>query len=599
MSRRALIALAVASTLCVARPASAWTPIDTSRPVWSGTVPYAMNSAGSADLGADSSEMIVQQAFGDWTRVSCTSLTASYGGRTGSAPNGGDMQSVVGWVESGWRYDAAAIGVTQPQWTVFGGTARIVEADMELNGVNFTWITGSGVGSRVNGYSIVLHESGHYYGLGHSSDSSATMYYAYSGGIAALNADDQTGICTLYPGSMPPPTGCHTTGCPAGQTCSASGTCTTSMSMGTGGLCSTCTSSASCTAGVCLRYPDGIGYCGTSCSSNADCQSGDTCATVTGVGGQCIHLVSGNPSCAGASGCRSDADCGAGMRCNTTSGACEAGSTTGAGLGAPCSAATDCASSVCLGGACSQTCDWLNPSSCPSGFYCNGQATGTCTGTGLCQPGTAGGAAIGSACASNTDCTSLFCAEGVCSSPCIPGGTTSCPTGYACQVGTSAGCGSCQLAGQIGDACMMNEDCASRLCVNTACSATCDPASGGGCPTGFNCVDRGMGVGACVAMAGGLGAACHSATDCLSGQCAVESGGSYCTRACDAVSPCPRSYNCITAEGGAHICRPRNIGGCGCSAAGAGERRAGAAMLFLGLAAVAVAQRRRAARERR
>src|SRR6185436_21095371 len=136
-------------------------------------------------------------------------------------PTGGDGRSVVGWVESGWRYDSSAIGVTQPAWTTRSGGARIVEADMELNGVDYTWITGSGRGSSVNAYSIVLHESGHYYGLGHSNSSSATMFYAYSGGIASLTSDDETGICTLCPGSGTPD--CRTMGCPAGQMCAASG----------------------------------------------------------------------------------------------------------------------------------------------------------------------------------------------------------------------------------------------------------------------------------------------------------------------------------------------------------------------------------------
>lgn len=60
-----------------------------------------------------------------------------------------------------------------------------------MNGVDFTWITGSGSGSSVNTYSIVLHEAGHYDGLDHSSDRATIMYFAYSGGIGAIGADDR------------------------------------------------------------------------------------------------------------------------------------------------------------------------------------------------------------------------------------------------------------------------------------------------------------------------------------------------------------------------------------------------------------------------
>ncbi len=168
MSRWLLRALALVSLSLAPGPVAAWSAIDSSQPVWAGTVPYRINSSGSADLGVDSSEMIVQQAMGDWTRVSCTSLTASYGGRIASTPRNGDGNSVIGWTESGWRYDSSAIGVTTPQWFFGGGSgATINEADMDLNGVNFTWVTGSGSGGRVNAYSIVLHEGGHFYGLGH------------------------------------------------------------------------------------------------------------------------------------------------------------------------------------------------------------------------------------------------------------------------------------------------------------------------------------------------------------------------------------------------------------------------------------------------
>ncbi len=590
--------LVAAISALAASPAAAWTPIDSSEPIWGGGVPYQMNNAGSADLGAAMSETIVQQAFSDWATVTCTSLRSTYGGQTGTRPTTGDGQGVVGWVESGWRYDSSAIGVTQPQWTsrTTMGHPTIVEADMELNGVNFTWISGAGRGGSVNAYSIVLHEGGHYFGMGHTTDSNATMYYAYSGGISALNSDDQTGICTLYPGTGMPPTDCHTSGCPSGQTCQASGTCATSMTSGTGGLCSPCTSGASCTAGACLRYPDGQGYCGTNCSTDADCGASAMCFAVSGLGGQCVRVSGSNASCAGATptGCTNDTQCAAGQRCNVATGACEAGSTTGGGLGAPCTAASDCSSNVCFGSVCSATCDWLNPASCGTGFYCNGQATGTCTGQGLCEPGSAGRGAIGSACGANTDCAGLFCSEGVCTSPCVPGGaTTSCPVGYACQVGTTASCGSCQMTGQLGDACSLGTDCATRICVNGACSQTCDAMSGTGCPSMFSCMAMGA-SGACVASSGGLGAACHASTDCLSSQCAQADNHTFCTRACDATAPCPRGYSCAaTGDGTTHICEPRSSGSCGCGVVGARGGAAGALAMLVGLAIVLVRRRRR------
>jgi hypothetical protein len=579
----------------------AWTPIDPSRPVWRPPVPYALNEAGSDNLPIGTLEPIVRQGFDDWTRVSScsTSLTTRYNGRTAARANasGADGQSIVSWVESGWRHGSGAIGVTSPKWS-----RNITEADMEMNGVNYTWIEGAGSGNRVNTYSIVAHEAGHYFGLGHSSDARAIMYYAYSGGVGAINADDSTGICTLYPGSGAPPPDCTTAGCPAGQRCdSATGMCVTVT--GDGGVCSPCRTRTDCSAGYCLGYPDGGSYCGRTCTSGAQCDraAGEVCADLGGIG-QCIRLVGGSPSCAGAStpsGCSSDSDCGATERCNTTTRACEPRPTTGAPLGSPCTAGTDCQSGRCFGGTCTQTCNWLNVGSCPSGFYCDGDATGTC-GEGLCAAGAAGAAALGGACARDTDCASLYCDAGRCTAPCQPDGATGCPAGYACQVGTRPTCGACKVTGTAGDRCEMDLDCTSGICASVDgrrfCTTTCDSARP--CPTGFTCTESGA-ISLCVPDAGGLGEDCAGNPDCLSGICATEGADTYCTRLCTDALPCPASFECVsTADGMFRICRPSggsatpgssDRGGCGCVAAGQDGAAGTTGATLAGLAAAALA----------
>lgn len=593
MSRRSLVAASVLAALAVValpRDGRAWAPIDSSRPVWSGTVPYEMNNAGSPDLGgASASEMVVRTAMDDWTRVSCTSLRTMFTGQTTRRPTSGDGQSTIGWVESGWRYDSNAIGVTGPRWW-----RNITEADMELNGVNYTWTTASGRGSTVNAYSIVLHEGGHYYGLGHSSDSRATMYFAYSGGISMLNADDQNGICALYPGSG---TDCTTTGCPAGQTCEG-GVCVTAM--GDGSVCSPCMRGSDCSGGgVCLRYPDGAGYCGRACSSSSEC-GGDQCVNISGVGGQCVRVSGGTPSCAsGPSGCTSDSQCSATERCNTATRACEPRSSSGGDIGAACGAGSECRSGLCFAGRCSQSCDWLAPSSCPSGYYCSGEATGACTaGGGVCVAGSAGGGANGAACSAATDCASLYCASGVCTTPCIPGGTSGCAEGYSCQVGAAAGCGSCQRSGSLGDPCDTSDECTSRLCAELDGDGFCtELCESGSCPPGFTC-DTGSGVRVCVPDAGGLGTPCGANEDCLSGLCAMEGDDSYCTRLCDGVATtCPSRFECVATDDPAiGVCRPTSGGGCGCSAPGRGEGARGG-LLAIGLLALVAGWRARRRRD--
>lgn len=553
--KRALIVL-----LLFTSHAYAWEPIYPTRPVWRPPAPYALNRNGSPDLGGFAgSEPIVRMAMDDWTRVSCTSLTTRYNGMSSAVPGSYEGTSVIGWIESGWRHEGSAIGVTGPSWSTY-----IVEADMELNGVNFTWTTGGGSWSSVNAYSIVLHEGGHYYGLGHSNVGGSAMWPSYSGGVVGLGPDDESGICALYPGGG---TDCTTTGCPSGQEC-VGGVCM--RASGDGNVCSPCSDSGDCTNGVCLGYPDGGGYCGQNCGSDADC-GGDSCVGTT-AGPQCVRFSGGQPTCQGGTGgCSTDSDCPATERCS--GGACVPRPTDLGDLGEECNGDASCNSGLCLSGVCSQSCDWLNTGSCPSGFYCDGDVTTSCS-EGYCVRGTAGAGELGDSCSGDQECRSLHCDDGVCSQPCIPGGAVGCPAGYACQVGSLPCKGSCRVSGALGDPCAGNDECTSGICAamgeRTFCTAICDDANP--CPERFTCQGAGS-ASVCAPDAGGLGEACEVNGDCLSGICAAEGDETYCTRICNDREPCPAGdYECSpTSTDGVSVCEPTGTtsrGGCGCRAAG-------------------------------
>lgn len=496
--------LVVLTVLAAASPALAWSPITGSRPTWCGTAPYHLNSAGSADLGFSTSESEVRRGMDDWSRVSCSGLVTNYAGTTSAQPGRYEGTPTVGWIESGWREDPNAIGVTGPQWN---GRGCIIEADMQLNGVNYSWTTGSGRGSSVNAYSIILHEGGHYYGLGHSSDRNATMYFAYSGGVSSLNGDDEAGICALYPGGGTP-TDCTVTGCPAGQEC-VGGSCQNIT--GDGSICSPCRGNDECggRGDFCLGYPDGGGYCGTSCRVNGDCNAGDICAPLSGGARNCVRVDGTRPDCSTApmTGCTNDSQCGASEVCDRDTGNCVAAPTDRGSLGDPCATGDECNSGVCFAGACSRSCDWLDPTSCPAGHYCSGSATGSC-GDGLCLPGTPGAGAVGAACEDNTECAGLFCADGICTEPCLPGVGDMCPATEVCRMGALPGCGSCQPASELGEDCDVNEDCTSRRCAEegdrTFCTDFCDEMTP--CPDGFTCEAAGDAM-VCVPPAGGRGGA--------------------------------------------------------------------------------------------
>lgn len=545
--------ISFALVLLVAAPAAAWEPIASSRPVWDGPAPYAINP-NSDDLGPATTETETRRGMDDWTAPACSGLSTSYGGTTTLEAGRSDGESVISWIESGWGHSSNAIGVTGLRYT----SSRIVEADMEMNGVNFSWITGSGSGSNVNVYSIALHEGGHYMGLGHSSDNGAIMFYAYSGGIGAMNADDETGICTLYPGGGGSSTDCTVTGCPTGQTC-ISGSCVPDMPPPTGGsnVCDPCSTHSQCGDGAyCLTYPDGQAYCGASCSSDADCD-GDRCQTLSNGSRQCVRYAGSAPSCTGGgtpSGCTADTDCAAGERCDA--GMCVPAGGGSTPLGDACTEHAECMSGVCFSGVCSQSCDWPG-GACPSGFYCDGEATGAC-GPGVCLRGGAGAGQLGDSCFDHPDCASTYCFQGVCAEPCNPTTVGACPGGGVCRVGALACRGGCGVAGSLGDPCTANDQCGSGMCAmadgQQFCTDLCDDSSP--CPTGYGCQSAGA-VSVCVPQGGGLGGHCDANSDCATNICAFEDDRNYCTRICDASSPCPDQMGCVdSGTPGIRVCQP-------------------------------------------
>lgn len=595
LGRAALAGLLLAAT---ASPAEAWSCITGACPKWCGTAQYFIGAC-SADLDRATCETEVRRGMDDWQFRACSGLVTNYAGMTSAVPGRYEGTPTIGWIESGWRHGSSAIGVTGPQWD---GRNCIREADMEMNGQNYTWITGSGRGNNVNTYSITLHEGGHYYGLGHSTISSAAMFGAYTGGIDMITADDENGICTLYPGDGMPPPDCTETGCPAGQEC-VGGSCRPIT--GDGSVCSVCMNSGDCggPADFCLMYPDGVGYCGRACNSAADCGS-DVCADLGGTR-QCIRVDGRTPDCS--SGpmleCTSDTDCEPSERCNA-SGACEPRPTDRAGLGEPCETSDDCNSDLCFAGVCSSTCDWLDVTSCPSGFFCDGTATGSC-GSGLCLAGGAGSTAYGGRCTEHTDCNTLLCAEGTCSIPCTPMGAVegACPAGSACQVGVIPTCGACKEVGRTGDECDSNEDCASRLCAETSdgrtfCTEVC--ADNADCPSGYACTDAG-GTSVCVPPLDGMippgavGADCMDNAECDSRLCAVLEDDTFCTEECGSDVDCPAGFECVSA-GSISVCSPiagGGGGGCGCAAPGrAAGDGAPVALALVGLLAFGLRRRR-------
>jgi len=83
-------------------------------------------------------------------------------------------------------------------------TGEIVDADIAVNDAGFKFTTEDDATTGVDLLSSITHECGHFFGMAHSQDNTATMYATYGNDLASrtaartLETDDEDGICALY-----------------------------------------------------------------------------------------------------------------------------------------------------------------------------------------------------------------------------------------------------------------------------------------------------------------------------------------------------------------------------------------------------------------
>lgn len=176
-------------------------------------VGYSIQSAGSTKIPAETSNTIIDQAFATWTAQTCADTGEKVGidvknvGTVECAEvrynTEGPNQNLVTFRDTTWPYNDPnnTLGLTTV--TFNADTGEIYDADMEINATGSNLSTGDPVPRT--GYdllSVMTHEAGHFYGLGHAQTSVSTMYASYRQGSSALrslSADDVAGLCAIYP----------------------------------------------------------------------------------------------------------------------------------------------------------------------------------------------------------------------------------------------------------------------------------------------------------------------------------------------------------------------------------------------------------------
>ena len=166
-------------------------------------IPYCVNTE-SIPFGAGNRPIIegprfvslVQQAFATWEALPDSSVRLAYRGTCGNDPQVRDGVNVVGW---GWLF-STAIGLAAPSSShgaFIRGGSQIFEMDVVIDSRYAQSFDNPTLYVANELPHILLHETGHFLGLGHSSDPCSTMYpVGIKSGLCWI---DIAALAQLYP----------------------------------------------------------------------------------------------------------------------------------------------------------------------------------------------------------------------------------------------------------------------------------------------------------------------------------------------------------------------------------------------------------------
>jgi hypothetical protein len=179
-------------------------------------VSYDIQKNASRSIPYDVAVRVIDKAFAKWTGARCAADAAGAMRVSIEAINlgpvdcdqvgynkfGGPNQHVIVFRDAVWPHNDAnnTLGLTTV--TFDADTGELYDADTEINGTVPLSVSDQLLDGGYDFESIVTHEMGHFLGLAHSGDTSATMYARYtphSTSMRILTPDDVAGICAIYP----------------------------------------------------------------------------------------------------------------------------------------------------------------------------------------------------------------------------------------------------------------------------------------------------------------------------------------------------------------------------------------------------------------
>ena len=170
---------------------------------------YSMQKDGTSHLSFEDASFAVATAFDAWLHPFCDGEPPGIGliRMQDVACNEVEYNSAAGNVnvvifrDDAWTHPESPDKIAITQVTFNPDTGEIYNVDIEVNSNQYLF-TVTEATEAFDLVSIMTHEAGHFYGMGHAQETDATMFERYDPGsteMRTLTADDQRGMCALYP----------------------------------------------------------------------------------------------------------------------------------------------------------------------------------------------------------------------------------------------------------------------------------------------------------------------------------------------------------------------------------------------------------------
>ncbi|HEX8790135.1 MAG TPA: matrixin family metalloprotease [Polyangiaceae bacterium] len=175
-------------------------------------VPIGLISAASSQISLADATRVEHLALAAWNQVTCTGGHANIQvyddgpiAQIPSACASSDACDAAGhdylvFDDSGWPHDdpTNALGLTTVTFGVDDG--RIFSAYTEINTAEHPIVAQEPPPQgSYDLQGILTHETGHFLGLAHATESTSVMYAYYRPGAIELTPDDEQGLCAIYP----------------------------------------------------------------------------------------------------------------------------------------------------------------------------------------------------------------------------------------------------------------------------------------------------------------------------------------------------------------------------------------------------------------